>query len=222
VANDAELARLKAQAGDRPVWLAALTHPGEDEIALAALDRLRRTFPDLLLVLVPRHPVRADEITELVRARHLGVARRSLGEAISPSIDVYLGDTLGEMGLYYKLAPVTFLGGSFNDAGGHNPVEAALCGSALVTGPRVSNARAVYKEFWINKGAVRVETADALCDQLHQLLSEPEKARRQAARARTLVDAGRGALDKSLEYLEPYLGAKSLEVTSEAEREDGA
>jgi len=217
-----DLAGLRTQVAGRPVWLAALTHPGEDEIALEAFDRLRRAFPSLLMLLVPRHPARADAVCDLVSAHGRAFARRSLGEAVSSSTDVYLGDTLGEMGLFYKLAPVTFLGGSFNDAGGHNPVEAALSGSALVTGPHVSNARAVYKEFWINKAAVKVMTAHALGDQVNRLLSEPESARQQAERARTLVEAGRGALDKTLDHLEPYLSRQSVASAPEATREDGA
>lgn len=221
-ADPAELAILSDQVGDRPVWLAALTHPGEDEIALDAFEQLRKTFPDLLLLLVPRHPARADAVAELVQARGLVLARRSLGEALSASTDVYLGDTLGEMGLYYKLAPVTFLGGSFNDAGGHNPVEAALSGSALVTGPHVSNARAVYKEFWISNAAARVETAEALAARVEGLLSDPVNAGRQAKRARTLVEAGRGALEKSVDYLAPYLGGPEASTAQETSREDRA
>lgn len=217
-----ELARLKAELGERPVWLAALTHSGEDDIALAVHERLRQTIPDLLLMLVPRHPARADDIAELVSDRQLGLARRSRGEPISASTDVYLGDTLGEMGLFYSLAPVTFLGGSFTDAGGHNPVEAALSGSALVTGPRVSNARAVYKDFWIGNAAGKAETPEELGVRIGRLLSEPAKAQRQAGRARTLVEAGRGTLDKSLDYLAPYLDGHRGSQAPEATREDGA
>jgi len=222
VVDEEEVARLNGQLAERPVWLAALTHSGEDELALEAFETLRRTHPDLLLVLVPRHPARAEAVAELVRERGLGLARRSQGEAISSATHVYLGDTLGEMGLYYKLAPVTFLGGSFNDAGGHNPVEAALAGSALVTGPHVSNARAVYKEFWINNAAVRVTTAQALAEEVQRLLSDPGRARRQAKRARNLVEAGRGALEKSLDYLAPYLSGNGSGPETEAAREDGA
>lgn len=204
-ADEAEVARLAAMIGSRPVWLAALTHPGEEEIALAAHRDLRRDFPDLLLVLVPRHPARADTVADLLRSEGENLSRRSLGEDISGSTGVYLGDTLGEMGLYYRLAPVTFLGGSFNDAGGHNPVEAALAGSALVTGPRVSNARAVYKDFWIAAAAVRAASAGELQQRVALLLREPAQARQQAARAGALVVAGRGALDKTMEHLQPCL-----------------
>lgn len=223
-ADPGMLAKLLAQIGARPVWLAALTHRGEDEIALAAHEELRRNFPELLLVLVPRHPARAEAIATLVQDSGLDISRRSLGEPITPSTQVYLGDTLGEMGLFYRLAPVTFLGGSFNDAGGHNPLEAALSGSALVTGPRVANARAVYKEFWNEKAAVRVDDPGGLAKGLQPLLSDPEQTGLQAERARHLVAAGRGALDKTLQHLASFLPLSGSEPAQEpgATREDGA
>ena len=221
-ADAAEVARLAAAGKGRPIWLAALTHPGEDEIALTAFAQLRQDFPDLLMVLVPRHPARADGIADLVAGHGFTLSRRSLEEAISAATDVYLGDTLGEMGLYYKLAPVTFLGGSFNDAGGHNPVEAALSGSALVTGPRVANARAVYKEFWIENAAIKVEHPDELANRLQPFLADPERTREQAERARSLVEAGRGALDKTLKHLEPFLKGKAAFGAAEEQLEDGA
>lgn len=205
VADAGTVSDLKAQIGARKVWLAALTHPGEDEITLQAFRQLRKEFPDLLLILVPRHPARADEIKDLVEEQGLTIACRSKGDRIDEKTQVYLGDTLGEMGLYYRLAPVTFLGGSFNDAGGHNPVEATLAGSALVTGPRVSNARAVYKDFWIAGASVRVREPEGLAAAVARLLDAPEKAGQQSEDARALVEAGRGALQKTLALLAPFL-----------------
>jgi len=205
VADPIEKQGLLKQIDNRPVWLAALTHPGEDEIALDAFQRLRLEFPSLLLLLVPRHPSRAEAVCTLLSERGLKVSRRSRAQHIDQSTDVYLGDTLGEMGLYYGLAPVTFLGGSFNDAGGHNPVEAALAGSALVTGPKVANARAVYKDFWIDDAASRVETPQELVDKVAGLLRRSDTAKAQAERARALVEAGRGALSKTLDLLQPFL-----------------
>lgn len=197
-----DLTSLKEQIGSRPVWLAALTHPGEDEIAAHAFKTLEKEFSDLLLVLVPRHPARADDIRAQLELQGLSVSSRSRGDRIERETRVYLGDTLGEMGLYYRLAPVTFLGGSFNDAGGHNPVEAALTGSALVTGPRVSNARAVYKDLWAAEGAGRASSPEKLEELVGELLRQPQMAVEQAERARALVEAGRGALAKTLETLE--------------------
>lgn len=221
--SEKDLEDLLRQVGRRPLWLAALTHPGEDEIVLETHVRLRQAFPDLLTILVPRHPARSDEVASLVRARGLALARRSLSEEAVPETHVYLGDTLGEMGLYYRVAPVTFLAGSFADVGGHNPLEAALLGSALATGPKVANARAVYKDFWMQDAALRVEMPEELADAVGALLTDREKAGRQAARARELVEAGRGALERTLQLLHPYLigagsGDPGAEKRPEAEQ----
>lgn len=204
-ADAVAVADLKAQIGDRPVWMAALTHPGEDEIALTAHKKLREAFPDLLLVLVPRHPARADEVAGLVEAHGQKLARRSQGKVISSTTDVYLGDTLGEMGLYYRLSPVTFLGGSFNEAGGHNPVEAVLLGSALVTGPKVANARAVYKDLWDERAGIRAMQPDGLAESVEGLLKNPAVQAAQVERAINLVVKGRGALQRSADLLKPLL-----------------
>lgn len=204
------LALLKSQTGGRPVWLAALTHPGEDKIVFDAFDRLRRDFPDLLLVLVPRHPARASEISGEAGERGLALVSRSSAEPVLAETDVFLGDTLGEMGLFYRLAPVTFLGGSFVDVGGHNPVEAALTGSALITGPRVANARGVYKDFWNRGAAIRVSEPADLAASVGALLSDPDKVSQQVGTARSLVEEGRGALEKTLDVLKRVLeGARS-------------
>ena len=221
-ADSAALSTLREQIGARPVWLAALTHPGEEEIVLAALESLRRQFSDLLLVLVPRHPVRADEIRALLDSKNLASVSRSSGASIETGTQVFLGDTLGEMGLFYKLVPVTFLGGSFSDAGGHNPVEAALSGSALVTGPKVANARAVYKDFFNKGAAVKVENPADLAEYVGVFLRSPEKARHQAEKARALVEDGRGALEKSLRLLQPYLTGKLHDRMPEAPHEQGS
>jgi 3-deoxy-D-manno-octulosonic-acid transferase len=219
MADTADLVALKEQIGARHVWLAALTHPGEEEITLQAFTLLQQEFPDLLLVLVPRHPARADEIRDLVEQQGLSISLRSDSGFIDGHTQVYLGDTLGEMGLYYRLAPVTFLGGSFNDAGGHNPVEAALVGSALVTGPNVSNARAVYKDVWIAGASVRVREPENLAAAVGKLLGAPEEALRQSHEARALVEAGRGALQNTLTLLTPYLTVETEDRLREAAHE---
>ena len=215
VDNEA-LSRLKAQIDGRTIWVAALTHPGEDEIVLEAFSSLRREFQDLLLVLVPRHPARAQDVCDLVANRSLTLVSRSSKDPITAETDVFLGDTLGEMGLFYRLSPVTFLGGSFVDVGGHNPVEAALVGSALVTGPKVANARAVYKDFWNSGAAVRVNEPANLADEVGALLRNADQAQRQSETARALVEAGRGALVKTLSLLKPVLNGDRANWPSEA------
>ncbi|MEP3048557.1 MAG: 3-deoxy-D-manno-octulosonic acid transferase [Roseibium sp.] len=198
---------LVSQIGTRPVWLAALTHPGEEDHVLNAHKVLLAQFPDLLLVLVPRHPGRADDVARLIEGQGLIVSRRSRNAPITEETAVYLGDTLGEMGLYYRLAPVAFLGGSLNDAGGHSPVEAALLGTALVTGPRVANTRAVYGELWRADAAKRIENPGELSAVISILLDNRSECLAQTERAKDIVKAGRGAVDKTISLINPYLGS---------------
>lgn len=209
-AADADaVAALSQQIEPRQVWLAALTHPGEDEIVLEAYQQLLSEYPDLLLILVPRHPARADAVAALIEQTGFQLARRSANTPVQPDTQVYLGDTLGEMGLYYRLAPVTFLGGSFNEAGGHNPVEALLLGSALLTGPKVANARAVYKDLWAEAAGVRVMDPALLAGTVGVLLEDQEGRARQVERAHALVMKGRGALQKTVDLLQSDLLGKS-------------
>ena len=218
-ADEEDRRRLADQIGDRPVWMAALTHPGEDEIALKAHARLLEEHPDLLLLLVPRHPARADDVAALVSECGHVMARRSCGDPVTAETGVYLGDTLGEMGLFYRLAPVTFLGGSFNDAGGHNPIEAVLLGSALVTGPKVANARAVYKDLWEQGAALKVEELAQLASKIAGLMEHPDIRKEQVDQAMNLVIKGRGALTRTADLLKPMLAGTSQADTME--RGDG-
>lgn len=221
-ADQTALSLVKEQIKERPVWLAALTHPGEDDIALAAHKQLLKAFPDLLLVLVPRHPARADEVAALIGDAGLKGARRSLDEPVGPEVNVYLGDTLGEMGLYYRLAPVTFLGGSFNGAGGHNPVEAALLGSALLTGPNVANAVAVYKELWRAGAAICLEDPAGLAVEVGRLLKETGTRSAQAEKAAALVKSSRGAVDNTLHLIETCVRSGSGAASPEELRDQSA
>ncbi|WP_153770856.1 3-deoxy-D-manno-octulosonic acid transferase [Labrenzia sp. CE80] len=189
----------------RPVWLAALTHPGEEEIVLASHRALLAKNPDLLLMLVPRHPARAEEVFKAIEQIGLNGVRRSVGGRILPSTQVYLGDTLGEMSLFYEVADVAFLGGSFVEVGGHNPVEAASLGTAIITGPKVANARTVYKSLWQAGGALRVDKADALSDAVAGLMQDHAERNRQIEVAREIIENGRGALQRTLAFLQPYL-----------------
>nr|WP_306141007.1 3-deoxy-D-manno-octulosonic acid transferase [Roseibium sp. MMSF_3412] len=219
VLDETALSVLKSQIGDRAIWLAALTHPGEDEIVFEAHDRLRQEYPDLLLVLVPRHPARAPEIAQAAGERGLNLAARSSADPVDPGTDVFLGDTLGEMGLFYRLAPVTFLGGSFVDVGGHNPVEAALAGSALITGPKVANARGVYKDFWNRGAAIRVGDPADLAAEVGALLKDAARVRAQTETARSLVEEGRGALAKTQALLKDVLSRTGNGQRAEPEDE---
>ncbi|MTI42955.1 3-deoxy-D-manno-octulosonic-acid transferase [Roseibium hamelinense] len=201
------LESLRKQIGQRRVWLAALTHPGEDEAVLRAQTLLLENHPDLLLILVPRHPARASDIVDLVETASLSCRRRAAEQSIGTDTQVYVADTIGEMALFYAVAPLVFLGGSFADVGGHNPLEAARSDTALLTGPKVENARAVYKLLWERQAAIRIEREGDLAEVVAGLLEDPGKGVKMARAAQALVDEGRGALDRTFDALAPFLQA---------------
>jgi len=170
----AELERMRSVLQGRPVWLAASTHPGEDEIMLAAQRQLLNEIPGLLLILVPRHPERADAIEVQIAEHALSGARRSLGGRLDGGTQVYLADTLGEMGLWYALSPITCLCGSFVPVGGHNPYEPAYARSAVLHGPLYANFAPTYAGMHAQGGAVEVADAAALTEALRGMLSSPQ------------------------------------------------
>lgn len=142
--NTAALRKLKAEIKDRPHWCAANTHPGEDELIIEAHIELKKHCPELLTIIVPRHPERADDIRKLIESKGLSVAQRSSNQHISESTDIYLADTLGEMGLYYALCGVIFLGATFVAKGGHNPIEPAQLGAYVLHGTYTSSNPQLY------------------------------------------------------------------------------
>lgn len=200
-----DLADLRAAIGERTVWLAALTHPGEDEAALEAHKQVLGLHPDALLLLVPRHPDRRSEIRELASRGGISMLARSEGAMPQRGCQVYLGDTLGEMGLFYSLADVAFLGGSVTDRGGHNPLEAIQFETALVTGPHVANARNVYRDMWSARAARRIEGAGELGREIIFLLENTAERTAQISRAKTIIENGRGALGRVMAHIETYL-----------------
>src|SRR5690606_27518370 len=137
--DEEDLAELRDEIAGRPVWLAASTHPGEEAIVADAHARLRRRFETLLTIVVPRHPDRGGEVAAMLARRGLVVARRSAGEVLRSGVEVYVADGIGELGLFYRLAPVAFVGGSLVPHGGHNPLEPAQLSAAILSGPHSFN-----------------------------------------------------------------------------------
>ena len=130
--------------GTRPLWLAASTHPADEGAVLAAHLEVVNAYPNALLIIAPRHPYRGAPLQQLAGDQGFEVARRSLGDVISTNTKVYIADTLGEIGAFFDLSPITFLGGSFGTEGGHNPYEPASFGSAIFHGPNVKNFAGAY------------------------------------------------------------------------------
>jgi 3-deoxy-D-manno-octulosonic-acid transferase len=203
--REAELARLAAQAAGRPLWLAASTHAGEEEAAAVAHRVLKRRWPDLLTIIVPRHPARANAITAMLKNDGLNVARRSLAEPIDGATDIYLGDTLGELGLFYRLAGIAFIGGSLVPMGGHNPLEAALLDCALLYGPDMSNCAGSARDLANAKAALTVRDGTELAAAVAQLIGDPAERARRAAAALEVAANNRAVLDAVLERIAPWL-----------------
>jgi 3-deoxy-D-manno-octulosonic-acid transferase len=211
-ADPVKLERLSAMTLGRPVIVAASTHPGEEEILIEAHRTLSGFFPALLTVIVPRHPDRGGAIAKMVAVSGLAVSLRSRDEMPTASTDIYVGDTLGELGLFYRLAPIVFMGGSLVEHGGQNPIEAIKLGASIIHGPHVFNFSDVYEALDAAGGARRAETREALVRQVGQLLADPSVRDAQTAAAERVVEQLGGALDRTLAALEPYLLQLRLEM----------
>ena len=201
------LAELRRASADRPCWLAASTHDGEEATAAQVHDALRARHPGLLTVIAPRHPERGGEIAKLLRGRGLRVTQRSCDglAGLDADTDVYLADTLGELGLFYSLCPVAFVGGSLGQVGGHNPIEPARLGCAVVHGPDMRAFSEVAEDLSEPGGSWQVSDADGLTRAIDRLLSEPEMRAHQTDAARSVAEAQAGVLDAVLSELDPYL-----------------
>jgi 3-deoxy-D-manno-octulosonic-acid transferase len=204
-AEDGEVERLRSAIGQRPVWIAASTHEGEEEIVGDAHRRLRERHPNLLTIIAPRHPERGTAIRDMLAARRLTVAQRSRGEPLVREIDIYLADTLGELGLFYRAAPIAFLGGSLVPHGGQNPIEPTRLDASVLHGPHVHNFAAVYDRL---DGAVPVapiSDATTLAAAVGGLLADPRLRAARAAAAVAALAPLSGALDATMQALRPYL-----------------
>ncbi len=211
------LAALAAQIDDRPRWLAASTHPGEDEIAAGVHARLAATHRGLLTIVAPRHPVRGDAIAAMAEARGLRVARRSRGDAVTADVDFYLADTIGEMGMLYSLAGIAFIGGSLVEMGGHNPFEAARLDCAILLGPHTANCAAMAAELMSAQAAEIVAGEEALAEAVARLFDDPGLRDARAARASSVAAGGLGTLDAVMERLAPWLDPVAPRETVDAD-----
>ncbi|MEM9233442.1 MAG: glycosyltransferase N-terminal domain-containing protein, partial [Pseudomonadota bacterium] len=197
---------LRAAVGARPVWLAASTHPGEEELILDTHQQMTETAPGLLTVIAPRHPARGNEVAELIESRGLKMSRRSRNELPSAEDNVYLADTLGELGLFYRLSDVAFIGGSLVETGGHNPMEPARLGSAIVTGPHVFNFQETFNSMRKDGALALVRNERDLSASIIRLLSDPMTRQEMARKARAWADAGsEKVLNDTIEALSPLL-----------------
>lgn len=185
---------------DRRVWAAVSTHDGEEEIVLKAHLTLQKSFPELLTILVPRHPDRADSIIQLIQSYGLTYAQRSKDEL--PTADIYLADTMGELGLFYHVSPISLVGGSLVPVGGHNPIEAIKLGSCVVMGPHVHNCSDITDV--LGDSIVRLNSANELAETVKDLMQHPEKQKELTQKAQAIVEAQQNSLENLLSIIMRY------------------
>jgi 3-deoxy-D-manno-octulosonic-acid transferase len=197
--------RQQWQLDTRPVWIAASTHEGEDEVLLDAHRRLLATHPDALLILVPRHLERFETVFAQIRQQGFQACRRSTGEAVGAGTQVLLGDTMGELLFLYALADLAFVGGSLVANGGHNLLEPAALGKPVLSGPHLFNFLEIAERLRSAGALVEVDDASGLATALQRLIELPRDAERMAAAGQEVMRANQGALGRLLEGLGRFL-----------------
>jgi 3-deoxy-D-manno-octulosonic-acid transferase len=192
--------------GDRPVVIAASTLKGEEEPVLEAFQRIRANWGSALLIIAPRKPERFNEVERLAQQRGWRVARRTeLAVDAEPRVDVVVLDTIGELAQLYQVATAVFVGGSLVDAGGHNILEPAVFGKPIVFGPHMHNFTEIARAFLENRGALQVHSPAELENALVELLSDPVRRASLGAAARALVEANRGARQRTIHVITQLL-----------------
>ena len=198
--SETEQVEISKQILNRPVWLAASTHEGEEKLIAAAHRHASKASQGLLLIIVPRHPERGLEIASILTKENFKICLRSKKDKISSDTQIYIADTLGELGLWYRIAPVSFVGGSFVPIGGHNPFEPAALGSAILHGPYVENFKEIYNRLNVAGAAVKIEEASELGVKLIETLS-PENAAKLAQSAWEVSSNGAEITDRAIKLI---------------------
>ncbi|MFL4996000.1 MAG: 3-deoxy-D-manno-octulosonic acid transferase [Microvirga sp.] len=199
------VAQLSGLIAGRPVWLAASTHPGEESAVIAVHRALAKRHPHLLTIIAPRHPHRGPEVAALAGQAGLRAGRRSGGMHPDRATDVYVVDTVGEMGLFYRLSPIVLVGGTLVPIGGHNPIEPAKLGAAILHGPHVHAAAEIYEALDQSRGALMVKDSGALARAVSELLGNAAVTRNMARAAGDAVQALGGAVDRTMQSVEPFI-----------------
>ena len=199
------LKQLRDQVGPRPLWVAASTHAGEEEVVAGVHSQLVSNHPDLLTIIAPRHAARGDAIEAMLAGRGLRTTRRARGEPVTRETEIYLADTMGELGIFYSIAGIAFIGGSLVAKGGHNPFEAARLDCAILHGPYISNCAGMASDLAAAGASETVSDGNALARAISILLADRRLRDERAAAGRRVAAAGLGILDAVLARLAPWL-----------------
>jgi 3-deoxy-D-manno-octulosonic-acid transferase len=203
--KETDLTTLANNIGSRPTWFSASTHPGEESILWGVHQRLHTELPDLLTIIAPRHPTRGDQIARHLRKLGARTAQRSKLDPITPDTNIYIADTMGEMGLLFRLCKLVFMGKSFVNKGGQNPLEAAKLKCTILHGPHMWNFQEMREQLRQSDGAVEVADEVALADALSDLIKNPKKASQIAQNAYDYAQSKARVLDALILKLEPFI-----------------
>lgn len=204
--NSEELSEMLKQIGNRPRCVGASTHGNEEEMIAGFHLNIQKSFPDFLSIVAPRHPNRADEIETLFKAKGLTVARRTRGEKITPKVDVYLADTIGEMGLIYQLAPIVFVGGSLIPFGGQNMLEPMRLHRVVLVGVHTFNFKEIVKRATEEGALIQVATPSELLGNVVRLLRHPEEQEPMAEQAEIFALSEMAVLGRVYDVLKERVG----------------
>ncbi len=204
-ADQAALQILRTGIGDRPCWLAASTHPGEETVIADAHMKLGGNHPGLLTIIVPRHPTRGPAIAKELAPHDLTTALRSAGALPKDATDIYIADTMGELGLFYRVAPIAFLGGTLIPHGGQNLLEAAKLGCAVIHGPHMTNFQAIVDEMAAKGATASAGNAEEITAAVDALLGDQVLRRARTKAAETVAAEKQGIMDRVLAELAPGL-----------------
>ena len=203
--NAEALASMRNAVGGRPLFLAASTHPGEDTLIAAAHSLIRDQVKGLLTIIVPRHPERGSGLAATLGGLGLRTQLRTRSSTPDNDTEIYVADTIGELGTFYSIAPVALVGGSLVEHGGQNPIEAVRLGSCVLTGPFVHNFRDAYSALFREGGAIEVRSSDEIAKQVTLLLEDQSAAKRMRHGADLALQSLGGALAKTLGAIQPLL-----------------
>lgn len=197
-------AELANQWNNRPTWIAASTHEGEDKLILQAHQKLLKTHPHALLVLVPRHPERFNNVFLLAKDANLNTVKRSSSEKISEITQVYLGDTMGEMLLLFAATDIAFMAGSLlgKKVGGHNLLEPAALEKPILTGPSYFNFQVIGKQMLEQGACVICNTPSEIAKQVAELIDNPQQQKTMGSSALQIVKANQGAVEKTIQIID--------------------
>nr|WP_321458152.1 3-deoxy-D-manno-octulosonic acid transferase [uncultured Cohaesibacter sp.] len=215
-ADPQQLERFRLAIGNRPVWVAASTHPGEERLLAQAHSRMAVRIPNLLTIIVPRHPERSDDIMKELTGFVPRMQRRSEEPDLFPKTDIYIADTIGELGLFYRLSRIAFVGGSLVNHGGQNPIEPARLGCTILHGPGIGNFYNIYDALDRTGGAECLNNERELIQALARLISSPAEIDRRVELARRALRPFSGALDTTMLALNPFL--EPLKINAELNR----